>query len=197
MTTASITSRLTAICGGSCSPGRIARNEWELNFYELALKVSGAVQAARWTSLPNGLGYIHSFNGSHSLFIDTMRTLRVCGIAHQSWSRACWVSRTKRVNLLARLLEHAQTSAQFNIYYGEGRDTMMCRSSVAAPCTRPSSIRRAALSLPIVAAGIFAVHHMDARAWHGRCWDSAEQLEFMQSLAAESEFGSRRRSGKE
>ena len=36
--------------------GRIERNEWELRFYELALKVSGAVQAARWTSLPNGLG---------------------------------------------------------------------------------------------------------------------------------------------
>ena len=35
--------------------GRIERNEWELHFYELALKVSGAVQAARWTSLPNGL----------------------------------------------------------------------------------------------------------------------------------------------
>ncbi len=58
-------------------------DEWELHFYELALKLSGAVQAARWTSLANGLGYIYSFNGSHSLFIDTMRTLRVCGIAHQ------------------------------------------------------------------------------------------------------------------
>ena len=67
---------------------RIERDDWELHFYELALKVSGAVQAARWTSLPNGLGYIHSFNGSHSLFIDTMRTLRVCGIAHQSGARA-------------------------------------------------------------------------------------------------------------
>ena len=68
--------------------GRIETNEWELRFYELALKVSGAVQAARWTSLPNGLGYIYSFNGSHSLFIDTMRTLRVCGIAHHSGPRA-------------------------------------------------------------------------------------------------------------
>ena len=29
--------------------GRIEHNEWELSFYELALKVSGAVQAARWT----------------------------------------------------------------------------------------------------------------------------------------------------
>ena len=31
--------------------GRIPANEWELHFYELALKVSGAVQAARWTTL--------------------------------------------------------------------------------------------------------------------------------------------------
>jgi len=28
---------------------RIPHNEWELHFYELALKVSGAVQAASWT----------------------------------------------------------------------------------------------------------------------------------------------------
>ena len=28
--------------------GRITANEWELNFYELALKLTGVVQAARW-----------------------------------------------------------------------------------------------------------------------------------------------------
>src|SRR5271157_1140437 len=101
--------------------GRLAHNDWELHFYELALKVSGAVQAARWTSLPNGLGYIYSFNGCHSLFIDTMRTLRVCGIAHQL-GHALLGEQDERVNLLARLLAHAKTSAQYNIYYGEGRD---------------------------------------------------------------------------
>ncbi len=68
--------------------GRIPTNEWELNFYELALKVSGAVQAARWTSLKDGLGYIYSFNGSHSLFIDTIRTLRICCVAHTAGARA-------------------------------------------------------------------------------------------------------------
>lgn len=45
--------------------GRIPATEWEASFYELALKVSGAVQAARWTALPDG-GFIHSFNGPHS-----------------------------------------------------------------------------------------------------------------------------------
>src|SRR5438874_4763575 len=62
--------------------GRFETNEWELNFYELALKASGAVQAARWSGTPppkpsewnantNALGYIYSFNGPHSLFVDT------------------------------------------------------------------------------------------------------------------------------
>lgn len=100
--------------------GRIPTDEWELNFYELALKVSGAVQAARWTSLPNG-GYIHSFNGSHSLFIDTIRTLRACGVAHLL-GHALVGEQDARVNLLGRLLAHAKTSAEYNIYYGEGRD---------------------------------------------------------------------------
>ena len=38
--------------------GRIPANEGERIFYELALKVSGAVQASRWTDLGNGAGYI-------------------------------------------------------------------------------------------------------------------------------------------
>lgn len=99
---------------------RIEMNEWELKFYELALKVSGAVQAARWTRLPKG-GYIHSFNGSHSLFIDTIRSLRILGLAHRL-GHALVGEQDVRVNLLGRLLSHAATSAQFNIYYGEGRD---------------------------------------------------------------------------
>src|SRR4051812_21105394 len=49
--------------------GKIHFNEPEKNFYELALKISGAVQAARWTPIADGTGYIHSFNGPHSLFV--------------------------------------------------------------------------------------------------------------------------------
>ena len=48
----------------------------EREFYELALKCSGAVQAARWTDIADGTGYIYSFNGPHSLFADTIRSLR-------------------------------------------------------------------------------------------------------------------------
>src|SRR5437773_5031212 len=63
--------------------GKIPRNEREKDFYELALKVSGAVQAARWTKVEGGTGFIHSFNGPHSLFIDTMRSLRSLAVAHE------------------------------------------------------------------------------------------------------------------
>jgi len=47
--------------------GRIPGGAGELDMYALALKVSGAVQAMRWTSLHGDLGYIYSFNGPHSL----------------------------------------------------------------------------------------------------------------------------------
>ncbi len=101
--------------------GRIPANEWELHFYELALKVSGAVQAARWTSLQDGLGYIYSFNGSQSLFIDTIRTLRICCLAH-SLGHGLHGEQDQRISLLDRALTHAKTSARYNIYYGDGRD---------------------------------------------------------------------------
>jgi unsaturated chondroitin disaccharide hydrolase len=110
--------------------GRIPANEWELNFYELALKVSGAVQAARWTILKEGLGYIYSFNGRHSLFIDTLRTLRICCIAHQL-GQTLQGEQDARINLLERALTHAKTSARFNLYYGEGRDQYDVRGRTA------------------------------------------------------------------
>ena len=101
--------------------GRIPYDQGEMQFYELALKVSGAVQAARWTPLDGGLGYIHSFNGAHSLFIDTIRTLRVCGLSH-TLGHALLGEQDEHVNLLACLLTHAKTSSHYNLYFGEGRD---------------------------------------------------------------------------
>jgi unsaturated chondroitin disaccharide hydrolase len=71
---------------------RLDADAWEVRFYELALKISGAVQARRWTRLPAG-GFIHSFNGAHSLFVDTIRSLRALALAHRlrtprsTWSR--------------------------------------------------------------------------------------------------------------
>ena len=110
--------------------GRIAEDAWERRFYELALKVSGAVQAARWTDLPGGLGYIHSFNGPHSLFIDTVRSLRSLAVAYQL-GHVLMGERDQAISLLHRLLIHAETTALFNIYFGQGRDAFDVRGRTA------------------------------------------------------------------
>jgi hypothetical protein len=109
--------------------GRIDTDDWERRFYELALKVSGAVQARRWTRLPEG-GYIHSFNGAHSLFVDTMRSLRALALGHMLGQRLM-DEQDAGVNLLERLLQHARTTAQFNVYFGRGRDRYDVRGRTA------------------------------------------------------------------
>src|SRR5213596_2647183 len=110
--------------------GKIPFNEREEDFYELALKVSGAVQAARWTRIADGGGYIYSFNGPHSLFIDTMRSLRALAVAHQL-GHVLMGERDCKISLLNRLLDHAETTAQYNIYYGKGRDAYDVRGRTA------------------------------------------------------------------
>lgn len=109
---------------------KIPFDEWEKNFYELAIKVSGAVQAARWTDLGNNQGYIYSFNGPHSLFADTIRSLRVLAVAHQL-GHVLMGEKDRKINLLERLLQHAETTARYNVYFGEGRDAYDVRGRVA------------------------------------------------------------------
>src|SRR6185503_11791412 len=102
--------------------GKIPFNENENNFYELALKVSGAIQAARWTEIAEGNGFIYSFNGPHSLFVDTMRSLRSLAVAHQL-GHVLMGERDKKISLLERLIQHASATAECGIYYGKGRDS--------------------------------------------------------------------------
>lgn len=109
--------------------GRIEENAWERAFYELALKASGAVQARRWTSLPSG-GYIYSFNGPHSLFADTIRSLRALAVSHRL-GHAFMGENDVTVSLLERLVQHARTTARFAVYYGEGRDRYDVRGRTA------------------------------------------------------------------
>ena len=101
--------------------GRLAENEWERHFYELALKLSGAVQASRWTELPDRLGFIYSFNGPHSLFSDTIRTARVLALAYQL-GHVLMGENDIKISLLKRLLTHAETTSRYNVYFGNGRD---------------------------------------------------------------------------
>jgi hypothetical protein len=101
--------------------GRLPEDRWQRRFYELALKVSGAVQAARWAKTRDGSGYIYSFNGPQSLFVDTIRSCRALALSHQL-GHVLMGERDERISLLQRLVEHAQNTARFNIWYGEGRD---------------------------------------------------------------------------
>jgi len=101
--------------------GRIPNDPWELRFYEIALKVSGAVQAARWSRTHEGGGYVYSFNGPQSLFCDTIRSVRALSLAHLLGHHLMGEN-DEAISLLGRGLEHARTTARYNVFYGEGRD---------------------------------------------------------------------------
>ena len=123
--------------------GRVPFSQDELNFTELALKVSGAVQAARhaptayrepWSPVPGSggvapSGYLYSFNGPQSLFSDTMRSLRVLVLAHRL-GHVLMAEGDRRVNLLHRAIEHAAATARFNVFFGRGRDIYDVRGRV-------------------------------------------------------------------
>jgi unsaturated chondroitin disaccharide hydrolase len=128
--------------------GKIPLNQHELDYTEIALKASGAVQAARyattayrepWSPLGGGSGasagvvpggYIYSFNGPQSLFADTLRSLRALVVAHQL-GHVLMGEGDKPVNLLHRAVEHAATTARFNVFFGQGRDSYDVRGRVA------------------------------------------------------------------
>lgn len=97
---------------------------------EVALRVSGAIQASRWTNTVDGDGYIYSFNGPHSLFIDSIRSLRVLAIAYKL-GHVLLGENDQRICLLERLIKHLRTTARYNIYYGERRDIYDVRGRVA------------------------------------------------------------------
>jgi unsaturated chondroitin disaccharide hydrolase len=161
--------------------GRIDASDWELRYYELALKVSGAVQARRWTRLPDG-GFIYSFNGAHSLFIDTMRSLRSLALGHVL-GQQLMEEQDASVSLLDRLLDHAHTTAQFNVYLGRDRDAYDVRG------------RTAHESLFNVASGTYRgpstqQGYSPFSTWtRGLAWAMlgfAEQLEFLATLSGEA-----------
>ncbi len=108
---------------------KLPYNEWEKNFYELALKISGAVQASRWTPIKNG-GFIHSFNGAHSLFVDTIRSCRALTISHML-GHVFQGEGDAKISLLERAMLHMKATADYSVFYGEGRDSYDVRGRTA------------------------------------------------------------------
>jgi hypothetical protein len=112
--------------------GKITSNEWEKNFYEVALKISGAVQAGRWTPIKNG-GFIHSFNGAHSLFVDTIRSCRALIVSH-ALGHLYQGEGDAKIDMLGRAIQHMKATADYSVYYGEGRDTYDILGRTAHEC---------------------------------------------------------------
>src|SRR5687768_735701 len=121
--------------------GRIPANEWENRFYELALKASGAVQSARWSGVPvrepspksanaTSLGYVYSFNGPHSLFVDTMRTIRIMGVA---WQLGHYLAHEndRKADLLKRLVLHGLATNQYVVFHGDSTHAYDVRGRTA------------------------------------------------------------------
>jgi len=160
--------------------GKIPFHEREKDFYELALKASGAVQAARWTETSCGMGFIYSFNGPHSLFVDTMRTLRSLAVAHQL-GQVLMGEADRKISLLQHLIEHAELTARFNIYYGEGRDAYDVPGRTAHECI--FNLNNGEYRCPNSQQG-----YSPFSTWtRGLAWGIlgfAEQLEFLASIPA-------------
>lgn len=172
--------------------GRIPRNEWELNFYELALKVSGAIQARRWSGRQDEnpqAGYIYSFNGPHSLFVDTIRSCRPLLVADQL-GHALMGEGDIKISLLGRAIEHARSTAKYSVFYGEGRDSFDVRGRTAHESI--FNVNDGAFRCPNSQQG-----YTGFSTWtRGLAWAMcgfAEELEFLESLSDEvlEPFGGR------
>ena len=160
---------------------KIQATQPEQDYYRLALKASGAVQAARWSRTSDGGGYIYSFNGAHSVFVDTIRSLRSLAIAHRL-GYVLHEESDRRVSLLERLVQHADATARYAVYYGEGRDYYDVRGRVAHESMFNAKDGR--YRCPNVQQG-----YSPFTTWtRGLAWailGFAEQLEFIHALPAE------------
>ena len=88
------------------------------------------MQAGRWSRIRDGRGYIYSFNGPHSLFADTIRSLRALALAHRL-GHVLRGENDRPISLLERLVQHAAVTAEYSVYYGTGRDAYDVRGRVA------------------------------------------------------------------
>lgn len=158
--------------------GRIPEHAWEREFYTLAIKISGAVQASRWTSLGATAGFVHSSNGPQSLFADTIRSMRALVLSWK-FGHKFMGEGDREINLLGRALQHAESTARHNVWFGNGRDFYDIRGRVAHESI--FNVTDKAYRCPSTQQGYSAFS-----TWtRGLAWillGFAEQLEFLDTL---------------
>jgi hypothetical protein len=90
------------------------------------------VQASRWTATKDG-GFIYSFNGAHSLFVDTIRSVRALILSH-ILGHLLQAEGDRKISLLDRAIQHIKSTARYAVFYGEGRDTYDVWGRTAHEC---------------------------------------------------------------
>jgi hypothetical protein len=120
-----------------------------------------------------------------------MRSLRSLAVAHQL-GHALMGERDRRISLLQRLVQHADTNAAYNVYFGKGRDAYDVRGRVAHESV--FNLTDGSYRCPSTQQG-----YSPFSTWtRGLAWvllGYAEQLEFLQTRD-ETEFAAFRASRK-
>ena len=122
--------------------GRIEHNEWELHFYEMAIKASGAVQAARWSGVPVTKPSPQSAQLARASATSTPSTARTrcsstrCGRSASSASPGSSATRSlhendRKADLLKRLVLHGLATNQYIVFHGDSDHTYDVRGRTA------------------------------------------------------------------
>ena len=126
----------------------------------------------------DGGGYIHSFNGPHSLFVDTIRTLRVLAIAHQLGQ----VLKARTASASA-----CSTASPGTPWRPRAIPSSMARAATPMTCaaawrTKASSIRAMAATGAPTPSRATRPSAPGRAAWRGPCAASPSWLEFFDAL---------------
>ena len=143
---------------------RFEHDAWERRCYETALACSAAVQARRWTSLGEGEGFIHSFNGPQSLFVDTIRTLRSLALGHRLGHVLLEEGRPARLAARPARDARALDGPIPRLGWPRARHLRRARAGVSRGDLQRHGSQ---FQVPEHPAGLLPVHHVDARSGLG------------------------------
>ena len=79
-----------------------------------------------------------------------------------------------RISLLERALEHIKATANYSVFYGEGRDIYDVRGRTAHESI--FNVKDGNFRCPNSQQGYSGIQHLDKRAWPGQCVDLLNSL---------------------